>query len=67
LSDLFEQWRRRGYGYASVNDIGRQMEVIEKLDVDKAYMWKTANPFQYYAFNFVCPRIEKEKAYFTIN
>lgn len=67
LVELFTCWKRNKYGYITINHIGRNIEIMERLDTDKIYKWESANPFQYYAFNFKCPRIPKEEFYLTIN
>jgi hypothetical protein len=67
LMDVFIQWKRQQYGYITVNDIGKHVELLKKYDTDNVCRWGDANPFQYYTFNFKCPRIPKEEVYFTIN
>jgi hypothetical protein len=71
--ELLSQWKYQNYGYVTVNDIGEHMQLLERLMSDnvngtnKIVEWKTANPFQYYAFNFKCPLLQKKDVYFTIN
>lgn len=65
LSDLVVYLKQQGYMYITVNRIGYHEEILRS--VEPTFQWKIANQFQYYAYNFKCPKMNKEDFYFTIN
>jgi GNAT superfamily N-acetyltransferase len=65
FSDLVTHLKQEGYVYITVNRIGFHEEILRS--VEPTFQWKIANQFQYYAYNFKCPKLDTNEFYFTIN
>jgi GNAT superfamily N-acetyltransferase len=65
FSDMVSHLKQKGYVYITVNRIGFHEEILRS--VEPTFQWKIANQFQYYAYNFKCPKMNTDEFYFTIN
>jgi ribosomal protein S18 acetylase RimI-like enzyme len=65
FADLVNYLKHQGIMYMTINDIGRHREILRR--VEPTFEWKSANQFQYYAYNFKCPQLKSDEFYFTIN
>jgi hypothetical protein len=65
FADLVNYLKHQDIMYITINDIGRHREILPR--VEPTFEWKSANQFQYYAYNFKCPQLKSDEFYFTIN